>query len=141
MVRVISMLMLSAVLGASASAHAAVPRDFVGVISDGPMLSADVDAKHELDTMRASGVGSLRFSVYWNELQPFKGTAEVPEADTARFTDVNGVPTDFTSLDHFVGSVARRGLDMLPVVRRTPTWARRHKKVLASTPTAAGRVA
>jgi polysaccharide biosynthesis protein PslG len=54
---------------------------------------------------------------------------------------VDGTPTDWRTLDRFVGEATKRGFDLLPVVLRTPEWARRHKKVLASTPTAAGRKA
>jgi hypothetical protein len=50
----------------------------------------------------------------------------VPEARRADFTELGGVPTDLSATDAVVLAAAQRGLDVLPVVVRTPDWAAQH---------------
>ena len=76
----------------------------------------------QLDLAVASGVESLRVAVDWSAMQPYSSAAEVPVADRARFQTVAGVPTQFSDLDRIVGSAARRGLTVLPVVESSPSW-------------------
>jgi hypothetical protein len=59
----------------------------------------------------------------WSLLQPYRRLADVPAADRARFTVVDGVPTDFTGLDARVGAAAANGLDVLGLVLESPAWA------------------
>jgi hypothetical protein len=94
----------------------------IGVMFDGPVLGPGVDLGRQLDLAVASGVESLRVAVDWSALQPFSSAAEVPEADRSRFQSVAGVPTQFSGLDRIVGSAARRGLTVLPVVVSAPGW-------------------
>jgi hypothetical protein len=85
----------------------AAPREFFGVMADGPLLTdprADLD--REAGLMRTSGVGSVRLAVYWREMQP--------AADG---------PIDFAPVDRVVAATARRGLRVLPVLVRAPAWA------------------
>jgi hypothetical protein len=140
-VRLLPALLLAAALAFCAPADAAVPDDFVGMIIDGPMLTTDVDVDDELDVMEKTGVQSVRFSIYWNELRPYRRAGEVPAALKDRFPTVDGVPTDFSSLDAFVQKATGHGFDLLPVVLRTPEWARRTPSDIHSSPTDLGREA
>ncbi len=102
---------------------ASVPRRFVGVSVDGPMLATDhVDLAGQFDTMVASGVRSIRLAFYWSAAQPYRSWAAVPAAQESYFVDVNGVATDFGLTDEIVGLAARSGLTVLPVVLDSPAW-------------------
>jgi hypothetical protein len=136
----IALCVAGALFGA-ANASAALPGGFVGVLVDGPMLTADVDGGRELGVMQRSGVQSVRFSIYWNELRPYAKASEVPAEEAASFPLVEGVPTNFGPLDVFVAAASERGFDLLPVVLRAPAWARRNPLYPHSSPTAAGRKA
>jgi hypothetical protein len=86
----------------------AAPRGFFGVMADGPLLGADprVDLDREVALMRSSGVGGIRLAVYWRDLQPAAGG-----------------PIDWSGTDRAVVAAARRGLHVLPILVRAPTWA------------------
>jgi hypothetical protein len=125
---------LLSLLIAAAPATAAerrVPQGWLGVVADGPLSAADGG---EWDRMTASGVESVRFAVFWPQLQPYGSAAEVPPTDAARFRDAGGVPTDFTALDAVVAAAALRRLAMLPVVQSTPAWAARTPGDVTSPP-------
>jgi hypothetical protein len=94
----------------------------IGVSFDGPVLGPRVNLDRQLDLAVASGVESLRVAAYWSAMQPYRSMADVPPADRSRFQAVGGVPTQFSDFDRIVGSAARRGLTVLPVVESTPTW-------------------
>jgi hypothetical protein len=104
-------------VAAPASASAAVPRSFFGVMADGPLLGGRVSLAREQRIMRASGVGSVRVAVQWALMQPRAG----------------GRPR-FRALDRFVSGAARAGLDVLPVVLQTPAWAAQDPRDGASPP-------
>ena len=89
----------------AAPAGAALPRDFFGVMLDGPALGDDVDLGSETRLMSSSGVRSVRVAFYWWSMQPEPG------------------PIDFTESDRIVAEAARAGLNVLPVVLGTPGWA------------------
>lgn len=95
----------------------------VGVMFNGPVLGPRVDLARQLDLAVSSGVESLRVGVDWSVMQPYSSAAAVPSADRSQFTTVAGVPTQFSDLDRIVGSAARRGLPVLPVVVSTPSWS------------------
>ena len=59
--------------------------------------------------MRSSGVEAVRTAFDWRAAQP----------------DENG-PIDFAPMDAVVVAAAQRGLPVLPVVHRTPSWAAAH---------------
>jgi hypothetical protein len=90
----------------AAPAGAAVPREFFGVMADGPLLADDVDLGSETRLMARSGVGSVRVAFYWRSMQP-----------------VQGGPIDFADTDRVVAAAARAGLRVFPVVVRAPEWA------------------
>jgi hypothetical protein len=121
---------LAVVLGGSLPAAAAprqVPPGFLGVVADGPLVDgtlrpAQVD--REFNQMVVTGVESVRVVFYWDEAQPYPDAAHVPPSRASRFQDVEGVPTDFTSLDAMIARTTARGLAILAVVLRAPAWAR-----------------
>jgi hypothetical protein len=121
-------------LGAPGGAVAAVPHSFFGVMADGPLLGGAVDLGAQTAAMRETGVGSMRVAVYWSDAQPYASATAVPADQRARFVDAEGVPTDFTTIDAVVAASAAAGLDVLPVVLRTPAWAAADPRQGASSP-------
>jgi hypothetical protein len=109
MLRVV-LLALVCALAFPAGADAArreVPRGWLGVVVDGPMTDpAFAQAPAEWDTLAGSGAESVRAAVYWNQIQP-NGPGE----------------QNFTASDPIFLAAAQRGLDVLPVIQGTPTWA------------------
>lgn len=99
-----------------------VPQGFVGAVADGPLFSSHVDLGKQLKKMVASGVERLRITFDWSDAQPYRHWADVPPSQLSRFTDVNGVPTDFGATDEVVAAAAQRHLAVLPVVLHAPRW-------------------
>jgi hypothetical protein len=102
------------------------PRDasgeLVGVMFDGPVLSAGVNLNQQLDLALASGVESLRVSADWATMEPVPRYADLPAAYRPLFEDIGGAPIRFAELDRVVGAAAQRGISVLPVIEFTPTW-------------------
>src|SRR2546423_6818855 len=91
-------------LAGAATAAAAVPHSFVGVVADSPLVdSPQVKLEPELDAMAGAGVRSIRLVVDWSAAQPYRDWSEVPGSQTARFRDEGGVPTDYSVVDAVVG--------------------------------------
>ncbi|HEX8119867.1 MAG TPA: hypothetical protein VF549_01245 [Solirubrobacteraceae bacterium] len=90
----------------AAPAGAATPREFFGVMLDGPGLSPLLDIGKETRLMASTGAGSVRVAFYWRDMQP----------DAA-------APIDFSVTDRVVAAAARSGLRVFPVVVRAPPWA------------------
>jgi hypothetical protein len=135
--RIPSVLAAAAVLAALVApggAVAAVPRSFFGVMADGPLLGGGVDLGAQTVAMRQAGVRSVRVAVYWSDAQPYSSAAAVPPDQRARFVDAEGRPTDFAAIDAVVAASAAAGLDVLPVVLRTPAWAAANPREPASPP-------
>jgi hypothetical protein len=100
------------------AARRQVPKGWLGVVVDGPLVQpgyAEADA--EWDRMASSGAESVRAAFYWHEIQP-----------------TGPDDRDFAITDALVLAAARRGLAVLPVVHHTPTWARRNPGDPASPP-------
>ncbi len=97
--------LLALVLPAGGASAAAVPRDFFGVMADGPLLDGSADLRREAGVMRRAGIGTVRLAVYWNEVQP---TADAWAWD---------------GVDAKVAALAGAGLTALPVLLRAPAWA------------------
>ena len=74
--------------------------------------------------MVSSGVESLRVSIDWAYMQPYKSWSQVPAADKSQFSSdgVDGVPTRFGNMDALLGAAAARGLSVLPTVVDAPRW-------------------
>jgi hypothetical protein len=93
-------------VGAAAPASAKVPRDWLGVMVDGPMADPAFDAADEWRRLGNSGAGHVRAEFSWARAQPAgPGT------------------TDLGASDAVVLAAAREGVGVLPVVHRTPGWA------------------
>ncbi len=108
MLRAAALAALVTVLTAAPAAARApsVPRDWLGVVADGPLTDPSADREAEWDLLAGSGAASVRTAFYWWDGQPFGPGA-----------------VDFTAYDRVVLAAARRGLRVLPVVHGTPGWA------------------
>ena len=118
----------------TAEAKRSVPRGFVGVVGEGPLLNPTTDFNAELDQMVQAGVETLRISFPWIHAQPFQNESEVPPTERAKYVDVGGVPTDWSFIDGVVRASAMRGLKIMPVVVEAPAWAAEHPGKFGSPP-------
>jgi len=128
-------LVLALVLALAAPAAAAqrqVPRGWLGVMADGPLVGAPLDG--EWDGMAAAGAETVRVTFLWRDAQPYPSFAQVPADQAARFRDVGGVPTDFGPSDALVIAAVRRHLQVLPNVLTSPDWAAETPGDVASPP-------
>ncbi len=96
---------LLAVLWAPAAAGAAVPRDFFGVMANGPLDQPALDLGAESAQMRAAGVRTERMEISWDLAEPAQGQL------------------DLAAYDRKVLAAAGAGIDVLALVVRTPSWA------------------
>jgi hypothetical protein len=91
----------------AASAKRSVPRGFYGVMWDrGATDASAVDQENQWGLMAASGVESVRVVFNWARAQPQPGV------------------TDFSYTDGIVGLAARHNIQLVPVVRTAPPWAK-----------------
>jgi hypothetical protein len=103
--------LLAAVLGAlflPAGAAASVPRDFFGVMANGPLDAPGFALDAESAAMRSAGVQSERIEIAWDLVEPQKGQY------------------DYALTDRKVLAAARAGIDVLALIVRSPSWAARH---------------
>jgi hypothetical protein len=109
-VRLLTAVLAALALAPIAPADAArrVPRDFYGVTYDGALrdAAADIQAR-EWRRMAANGVEAARAVFSWRFAQSEEGAA-----------------FDFGTTDHIVENAARQRIDLLPIVKDTPDWAR-----------------
>ncbi|HEX8205695.1 MAG TPA: hypothetical protein VF587_06535 [Solirubrobacteraceae bacterium] len=87
-------------------AAAATPRDFFGVMLDGPGLNPFLDVDTEARLMASNGAGTLRVAFYWRQMQ-----------------QAQGGPIDWAETDRIVLAAARAGLRAFPTIVRAPAWA------------------
>ncbi len=101
-----------------------VPQGFVGVDTDGPLLTpgTPIDFGRQTATMVASGVQSIRVAFSWAAAQPYASMADVPADQRSQFSEVGGRPTDFATIDMIVGDAAKARLSVLPTVLYAPSW-------------------
>jgi hypothetical protein len=102
-----------------------VPRGFVGMNVDGPMLTAQdgVAMPDQFGMMRSNGVQSVRAVFSWSVAQPYASWAQVPAGQqTAFMTGAGGVPTNFAGTDQIVAAAASHGMSVLPTVIGAPSW-------------------
>jgi hypothetical protein len=107
--RVVVLLVSAALLAAAAPASAAppkVPKDWLGVVADGPLTDSGVDRESEWQLLASSGATTVRTPFYWAQGQP-----DGPGA------------VDYAAYDAVVLAAARHGVGVLPVVQGTPHWA------------------
>jgi hypothetical protein len=96
-----------ALLLVAAPATARVPRDWLGVAVDGPVIDAPDTYAGEWPRIARSGAASVRVAFYWRDAQPSgPGTADLSGSDAT------------------VLAAARRRVGVLPVVHSAPAWAR-----------------
>lgn len=101
-----------------------VPQGFVGMNVDGPTWpDASVNLAQQLGVMVQSGVENVRATFDWSLIQPYQSMSEVPPDVRADFTDVDGIPTDFTQTDQLMQLASERRLTVAPVILNAPSWA------------------
>jgi len=97
----------SAALALPAQAARKVPQGFIGAAMDPWELKRDgVDVNRELAIAAQSGVETIRFPIYWFDLQPYRGGS-----------------FRWESLDDFIAAAARNRLSLAPVLLGAPRWA------------------
>jgi len=96
---------------------------FFGVMANGPLDAPGVDLAKEGAVMRASGVGTIRLPVQWPLLQPYASFEQIPASAHRYFTNVGGIPTDFSTTDAHIAAAARNRIEVTALVLRAPAWA------------------
>jgi hypothetical protein len=109
-------LLLCALMPAAASAQR-LPKDFFGVMVNGPMDSPNTDLMGEEAVMRQAGVETQRVAFNWDLIQP----------------DPNAAP-DWSEVDRKVLAAAANGMDVLGLVLGSPAWASTHPGIPLSPP-------
>lgn len=92
-------------LALPAAAGAAVPKDFFGVMANGPLDDPSFDLTAESARMHAAGVATERMEISWDLAEPSQGQYEL------------------APYDRKVLAAAGAGIDVLALVVRTPSWA------------------
>jgi Glycosyl hydrolase catalytic core len=113
----------TAALFAAPAQAASVSPSFFGVMANGPLNAPGVDLINEGAVMKANGVGTIRLPVQWPTLQPYASFEQIPASAHQYFTNVGGIPTDFSATDAQIGAAARNNLDVTALVVRAPAWA------------------
>jgi hypothetical protein len=93
------------------------PQGWLGVMADGPMIRYQGAPRGEWGRMARAGAQTVRAAFYWDDAETFG-----PGAYNWRRTDT------------LVRQTARRRMRILPVVVRTPVWARVNGNDYASPP-------
>jgi hypothetical protein len=109
-------LLILALLPAGASAQA-VPKDFFGMMINGPLDSPKTDLMAEEGVMKAAGVQSQRVPFNWDRIQ----------AD-------RDAPPDWSDVDRKVLVAAANGMSVLGLVIGSPDWASTHPGTPLSPP-------
>ena len=103
--------LLAAVIAAlclPAGAAARVPRDFFGVMANGPLDAPGFALDAESAAMHSAGVQTERMEISWDLVEPQKGQY------------------DYALTDRKVLAAARAGIDVLALIVRSPGWAAQH---------------
>jgi polysaccharide biosynthesis protein PslG len=106
--RLRALLLLGALLALSHSAAASaapIPSDFFGVSSPELISRTPAERAPVFADQKAAGVRVVRQLFDWSSIEPTKGSFS------------------WTSTDSFMTSAARGGMEVLPVVLYSPTWA------------------
>jgi hypothetical protein len=116
-----------------------VPQNFVGVVTDGPVLeNPAIDLGSEMSRMVRNGVQTTRTVFNWGMAQPYATFTDVPPDQIDRFRDEGGVPTDWSEIDRQMTEAATRHIAVLPIVLVAPAWDARHPGNFASPPSDPG---
>ncbi len=133
-IAVICVLALAPASSASA-AKRQVPHGFMSMFADGPALDPAVDLDAQVAMMARNGVETLRVAFDWSDMQPYASAADVPADQQPPLDhDVDGIPTTFAVSDRVVAAGSAHGIEILPVVVRTPPWAAKDPGDFASPP-------
>jgi hypothetical protein len=103
--------LLAAVIAAlclPAGAAASLPRDFFGVMANGPLDAPTFALDAESAAMRSAGVQTERMEIAWDLVEAQKGQY------------------DFALTDRKMLAAARAGIDVLALIVRSPAWPPRH---------------
>jgi hypothetical protein len=87
-------------LGVFAASAAALPAKFFGVVPQSTL------SQEQFNTLKQGGVKSMRVAMIWGAVQPQRGAA-----------------LEWSSFDPIVERAAKSGIELLPFVIGTPTWA------------------
>jgi hypothetical protein len=90
---------------APSPASAAVPKDFFGVMVNGPLDDPAVDLDAQAASMKAAGVRTWRVEMAWDLVEPTPGAFA------------------WAATDRKVLAAARQGIDVLGLALRAPAWA------------------
>ena len=84
-----------------------LPRDFIGTEFGEYFLTSKTPAQQDVQIgqMAASGIETMRVPVYWENIEPTKGTFTWFQTDSA------------------IGMAAEHGIDALPMIYDAPVWA------------------
>lgn len=108
-----------------APAGTPVPKGFVGVNVDGPMVNPQdqVALAPQFKLMVGAGIESARTVFDWSAAQPYASWSDVPSGQASSFVGgAGGVPTNFAETDQLVEAASARGVSVLPVVLYAPSW-------------------
>jgi hypothetical protein len=103
--RRLSLAALLVALCLPSTASAALPRDFFGVMANGPLDATGFDLDGQARAMRADGVGTQRMEIAWDLVEPRRGDY------------------DFALVDRKVLAAARARIGVLGLIVRAPAWA------------------
>jgi hypothetical protein len=132
-------LCLAVASAADAKGIGKVPANFMGVVTDGPVLeNPAVDLGSEMGRMVRNGVQTTRTVFNWSQAQPYATFADVPPDQVARYRDENGVPTDYSEIDRQVIASVQKRISVLPIILVAPSWDARHPGNFASPPSDPG---
>jgi hypothetical protein len=106
------LVVLVGALGASSSAQARAPQTFFGVTPQTKLGRAD------LKQMDRTGVGTLRYAVSWNDIDP------QPTSGAEIFAPR---PYRWWQFDPIVYLAAQRGITILPTIYGTPHWVAQYQ--------------
>jgi hypothetical protein len=87
-------------LGVFAASAAALPAKFFGVVPQSTL------SQEQFNTLKQGGVKSMRVAMIWAAMQPNRGTAP-----------------QWSEFDPIVERAAKSGIELLPFVIGTPSWA------------------
>ena len=84
-----------------------------------------VSINDEVARAAANGVETIRFPVYWSDLQPYSSIESVPAAKASEFTPAadGGAPFKWGPLDTFVLAAASKKILLVPTLMGAPAWA------------------
>jgi hypothetical protein len=102
---------------AATPASAAVPRDFVGLVSEDTVAAPSEYRRAQFADQASLGVRVLRQTFDWSRIEVSPGSY------------------DFDMYDTFVGDAARAGISILPIVFRAPSFRGGVSATLAYPPT------